>query len=185
MKELKDIIRKDYFRYYGVRHVGFLSKLRLYGWHYTRIWRKAHYYKMNNRIMYLFYGSLLMRLTTKYGFQIGVDASIGPGLYIGHFGSVIVNEHAVIGKNCNLAPGVVIGQQNRGEKKGAPVIGDQVWIGCNAVVVGNIKIGNNVLIAPGAYVNFDVQDNSIVIGNPGTICTAQNAVEHYINNVVE
>ena len=39
----------------------------------------------------------------------------------------------------------------------------------NAVIIGNCKIGNNVLIAPGAFVNFDVPDNSIVIGNPGKI----------------
>ena len=39
----------------------------------------------------------------------------------------------------------------------------------NSIIIGNCKIGNNVLIAPGAFVNFDVPDNSIVIGNPGKI----------------
>lgn len=41
----------------------------------------------------------------------------------------------------------------------------------NSIIVGGVTIGNNVLIAPGAFINFDVPDNSIVIGNPGKIIT--------------
>ncbi len=52
-----------------------------------------------------------------------------------------------------------------------PTIGDEVWIGANAVIVGGITIGNNVLIAPNAYVNTDVSSGSVVIvmGNPAQI----------------
>lgn len=50
-------------------------------------------------------------------------------------------------------------------------ISDNVIINANAVVVGGVKIGNNVLVAPNAFVNFDVPDDSIVIGNPGRIIT--------------
>jgi serine O-acetyltransferase len=124
----------------------------------------------------------LRRYTYKYGFQIG--GSIGQGFYIGHFGTIIVSVNAVIGKNCNIAPGVTIGASRRGEKKGAPVLGDYVWIGTNAVLVGAIKIGSDVLIAPGAYVNFDVPDHSIVMGNPGKIIAREKATEGYINNVL-
>ena len=49
---------------------------------------------------------------------------------------------------------------------------------------GNINIGNNVLIAPGAYVNFDVPDGSIVIGNPGLIRRSPGATLNYINNTI-
>lgn len=117
---------------------------------------------------------------SKYGFQIG--GKIGPGLYIGHFGTIIVNEAAIIGRNCNISPGVTIGVTRRGSKMGTPVIGNEVWIGTNAIIVGRIFIGNNVLIAPGSYVNFDVPDNSIVIGNPGIIKNSLKATEGYINN---
>lgn len=58
-----------------------------------------------------------------------------------------------------------------GRNKGVPHIGDNVIINANAVVVGGVKIGNNVLVAPNAFVNFDVPDDSIVIGNPGRIIT--------------
>ena len=53
-------------------------------------------------------------------------------------------------------------------------------VGINSTIVGNIKIGNNVLIAPNAVVNFDVPDNSVVIGNPGVIHHKENATEGYI-----
>ena len=48
-----------------------------------------------------------------------------------------------------------------------------------------IKIGNNVLIAPNAYVNFDVPDNSVVVGNPAQITPKDNATEDYINKKIE
>ena len=89
-----------------------------------------------------------------------------------------------IGKNCNIAQGVTIGQQNRGKKAGYPTIGNEVWIGTNAVIVGNIHIGNNVLIAPNSYVNFDVPDNSIVIGNPAQVISNDEATKDYINNKI-
>jgi serine O-acetyltransferase len=105
-------------------------------------------------------------------------------LHIAHFGTIVVNKATVMGKNCNLSHGVTIGQANRGEKKGVPLIGDFVWIGTGAVVVGNVTIGSNVLIAPNTYVNMDVPDNSIVIGNPAKIISRENPTEGYINNVL-
>ena len=101
-----------------------------------------------------------------------------------HNGRIIINSKATIGKNCNIATGVTIGQENRGRREGAPVIGDSVWIGTNAVIVGNITIGKDVLIAPLSYVNFDVPDHSIVIGNPGKIIPKDNATMNYINRKV-
>jgi serine O-acetyltransferase len=59
-----------------------------------------------------------------------------------------------------------------------------VWIGANAVIVGGITIGSNVLIAPNSYVNFDVPANSVVVGNPGAIYATERATEAYINNKI-
>jgi serine O-acetyltransferase len=120
----------------------------------------------------------------KYGFQIPISTSIGPGFYIGHFGIIVINENAKIGKNCNVAHGVTIGQANRGMMRGCPVIGDKVWIGTGAVIVGRVSIGSNVLIAPNSFVNFNVPDNSVVLGNPGKIISKTNATEGYINSIL-
>ena len=91
----------------------------------------------------------------------------------------------LIGKNCNIAKGVTIGQENRGKRKGTPIIGDSVWIGTNAVIVGKIVIGDDVLIAPNAFVNCDVPSHSVVTGNPCTIHHRDNATEAYVERLVE
>ncbi len=120
----------------------------------------------------------------KYGYQIYPETQIGEGFYLGHWGALVINPKTKIGRNCNIAQGVTIAQANRGKNEGVPKIGDEVWIGPNAVIVGNIKIGNNVLIAPNAYVNFDVPENSVVIGNPAQITTNLNATQGYINHKI-
>ena len=81
--------------------------------------------------------------------------------------------------------GATIGWKNRGKRQGAPVIGDCVWIGVNATVVGGITVGDDVLIAPGAYVNCDVPSHSIVLGNPCRVIAREGATEGYINRKVQ
>ena len=123
------------------------------------------------------------RLKVKFGFQIPYTTSIQPGFFLGHFGGIVINKQAKIGRNCNVAQGVTIGQVNRGEKVGCPTIGDRVWIGANAVVVGRIAVGNDVLIGPLTYVNFDVPDSAVVMGNPAKI-VSQSGSAGYNNNLV-
>lgn len=118
----------------------------------------------------------------KYGLEIYSNC-IGDGLYLGHAHNINVHPDARIGNNCNLNKGCTIGRENRGKRNGAPSLGDCVWVGSNAVVVGNISIGNDVLIAPNAYINFDVPDHSICIGNPAKVYHKENATLGYITNI--
>lgn len=103
-------------------------------------------------------------------------------VYIGHPYCITINPQAVIGRNVNIHRGVVIGQENRGKRKGAPTLGDDIWIGINASIVGGVKVGNDVMIAPGAFVNRDVPSHSVVIGNPCIIKHKDHATEGYINH---
>lgn len=178
-----EIFRKDLFRWYGRDK----ESLR------QRIFRPLelkwlYYFRSVNQtrspLMKLYYRLRLGQLAHKTHIQIPPSTRIGEGFYIGHYGRIIINRQAVLGSNINIAPGVTIGQTNRGKKAGVPVIKDNCWIGANAVIVGNVTIGSDVLIAPLAYVNFDVPDHSIVIGNPGRIIPRQNATEGYINRTV-
>ena len=137
-----------------------------------------------NPILRLYYRWRFKLLKEKRGLEIYYGTDIGPGLYLGHVYNITINAACVIGKNCNIHKGVTIGQENRGRRKGTPVIGDCVWIGVNATVVGKIHIGNDVLIAPNSYVNCDVPDHSIVFGNPCVIKHRDNATEDYINNKI-
>ena len=182
--QLNDLIKSDLYRYYGGEKIGLREKSQLFGFKYTKVLRKTHYWKDKNKCLYYLYAYRLSRLQLKYGFQISTSSIIGKGLYIGHFGTVVVNPNAVLGDNVNLSPNVVIGKQNRGNKKGSPCLGDSVWVGSGAKIVGKIVIGDDVLIAPNAYVNFDVPSHSIVIGNPGKIVPRDNATEGYIVNKV-
>ena len=177
-------IRADLYRYGGLKgRKGFLKGLSIPGFRFTYFMRKTAQSRRRS-LPWLFYSLMARRYKFKYGFQIPTSTSIGEGLYIGHFGTVVINAKAVIGKNCNLAHGVTIGQANRGKNKGVPQIGDNVWIGTGAVIVGSISIGNNVLIAPNAYVNIDVPENSIALGNPCKLIARENPTEGYINNVL-
>lgn len=149
--------------------------------------RFQYYYRkcqQSTGMLWLVYRALFSICKRKKHIDLYYKTNIGGGLYIGHPYCITINEKAVIGKNVNIHKGVTIGQENRGERKGTPVIGDEVWIGINVTIVGAIHIGNDVLIAPNAFVNCDIPDHSIVFGNPCIIKPKNNATEGYINNKV-
>lgn len=127
----------------------------------------------------------LKMFSERYGLEIQPKTSIGKGFYIGHPFNITINPDVVIGDNVNIHKGVTIGRENRGKRKGAPVIGNEVWIGVNSTIVGSITIGDNVLIAPNSFVNVDVPANSIVFGNPCVIKPSVNATEGYINRKIK
>jgi serine O-acetyltransferase len=178
------VIKADLYRYGGLSGTkGFLKGLRMPGFRFTYLLRKASKCKKYS-FMGLFFHFLISRYSYKYGFQIPSDTEIGEGFYIGHFGTVVINGKARIGRNCTIMHGITIGQANRGKLKGYPTIGDNVWIGTGSVIVGNINIGSNVLIAPNSYVNIDVPDNSLVMGNPCKIVNKENPCDGYINYII-
>lgn len=133
----------------------------------------------------LLYKAVFAYYRNKNLVEMPLDINIGGGLYLGHPYCITINPKVIIGKNCNIHKGVTIGQENRGRRKGTPIIGNEVWIGVNATIVGAIHIGDDVLIAPNTYVNCDIPDHSIVFGNPCIIKPRQCATEGYINNKVE
>lgn len=148
-----------------------------------RFFRRAQ--TCNIPILKLWYRAIYHIIATRRGIEISSHCRIGKGLFLGHVSNITINERAIIGENCNIHKGVTIGQENRGKRKGMPIIGNYVWIGVNATVVGNIIIGDDVLIAPNSFVNVDIPSHSIAIGNPAVIKHRDKATEHYIDNAVE
>ncbi|EOU2001713.1 serine O-acetyltransferase [Clostridium perfringens] len=184
----KNEVMLDLYRYTKKNTITNLLKQIIFnpGFRFIYIFRRFNYHREhNNKLRMIFFKILWKRYRTLYGYEISLNAKIGYGFYINHLGPIVVNPKCIIGKNINIHNGVTLGQENRGKRKGAPFIGDYVWIGANSVIVGNIKIGNNVLIAPNSYVNFDVPENSIVIGNPAKIIKKENATIDYIQNIVK
>lgn len=157
-------------------------KRRNQGYVLRFLWFLRH--AQQNHRFSLFYKMFLRYYRLSYGLEIQPETKIGKGLYLGHAFNITINPKAIIGDNCNIHKGVLIGQENRGKRKGTPIIGNEVWIGINAVIVGNIKIGDDVLIAPNSYVNSDVPSHSVVFGNPCIVKQKDNATEGYINNKV-
>lgn len=179
------LIKADLFRYGGLTGMkGFMKGIFIPGFRFMCILRKISESRRYS-LKWLILTFLKSIYTYKYGFQIPSNTEIGEGFYIGHFGTIVINGKVKIGKNCNIAHCVTIGQANRGKLKGYPTIGDFVWIGTGSVIVGNIKVGSNVLIAPNSFVNHDVPDNSIVLGNPCKIISKENPCDGYICHILE
>lgn len=134
--------------------------------------------------MFPFCKYLLRRYSIKYGFEIPYQCDIQPGLRLIHRGGVIINPLAKIGRNVTILRGCTIGSNRRGKNAGAPTIGDHVWIGANAAIIGKVTIGNDVMIAPNTYINFDVPAHSVCVGNPAQVFSKENATEFYIDNPI-
>lgn len=98
------------------------------------------------------------------GWQLGIH-SIGFGVKIYHWGCMIINGKARIGKNLTIYPGVTVGATNTG----VPTIGDNVFLGLGCKVFGKIHIGDNVVVAPNAVVVKDVPSDSVVAGIPAKV----------------
>lgn len=178
------MIKSDFHRHYASSKPQLFWRKRNVALYCTVIYRKAHFYSkcsgFLNAIRAFYWRYRLNKVSRKYLFQIPYPVTIGYGFNFVHFGRIIVAPDVKIGNNCNVFTGVTIGSTARGPKKGVPTIGNNVWIGPNAVIVGGVTIEDNVLIAANSYVNFDVPANSIVIGNPGKIIAKKNATEGYI-----
>jgi serine O-acetyltransferase len=136
-----------------------------------------------DNIIGAYYRHKLDNIERKTGIHIEGNPNFGRGLIIGHYGRIIINGNAKFGEQIYLTHGVTIGRNAVGKRKGTPVIGNRVRIGTNASIVGNVRIGNDVLIAPNAFVNIDVPDHSVVMGNPCVIHYKENATEGYLGRL--
>lgn len=167
---MNKLIKQDLYRYIGKDCNRFIKQIRyvLFSPGFQYIYFLRHVQLSKNIFSKSFWSVLLKLCSFKFGIQIPAQTKIGAGLRILHFGTIVINPYATIGKNFNISQGALIGNAED-KRKGAPTIGNNVYLTANAIIIGNVKIGNNVLIAPGAFVNFDVPDNSIVVGNPGKI----------------
>lgn len=119
----------------------------------------------------------LIEITT--GISIPYSVSIGHSFYIGHFGGIIINAKSVIGNNCNISQGVTIGVSGRENSRGVPVIGDNIYIGANAVIAGKISIGNDCVIAANSLVVNTFEAGVTLVGVPAKIVN-HNSSKGYI-----
>ncbi len=171
-----DINRWVYLSGGGLRIIHFIRNQGLWA---CAEYRYSHWVHHHVRIpiirqimkLFGFFWHKFIQITT--GIDIPETTVIGKGLYIGHFGTIIVSPLAVLGENCNLSQDVTIGMSGRGEKRGAPVIGDRVYFGAGCRVIGPIKIGNDVAIGANAVVTKDLPNNAVAVGIPAKVISLE------------
>ena len=103
------------------------------------------------------------------GCDIHPGATIGRKFFVDHATGVIIGETTIIGDNVSVYQGVTLGGVSTAKGKRHPTIGNHVVIGCNAAILGDIKIGNNVRVGAGSVVLKDIPDDCTVVGVPGRI----------------
>lgn len=130
-----------------------------------KIYYKIARFLYKNRLYYL---SRVVQNRGKRitGIEIHPMATIGKNLFIDHGMGVVIGETAVIGDDVIIYHGVTLGATGKDKSKRHPTIGNNVLIGANASVLGNITIGDNVKIGAGAVVLKDVKENTTVVGVP-------------------
>lgn len=187
LSELRHIIQMDLGRYSVKKKFSFGLFLKYFylqvapGIKFSVIFRSCQYFRRRNRLLFYFFYWWLRRIKYKYGFDISYRAKIGKGLYIGHFGGIVIHGDAEIGEFCNLSQGMTIGVLVRGGKAGVPKIGDRVFMGPGCAILGGIIIGDDVLIGTNAVVMFDCPNESVVASPMASIISDKGSRDYIVN----
>lgn len=112
------------------------------------------------------------------GIYIPNRCEIEEGLYIGHFGTTIFPSQGRLGRNCTVSHGATLGIAGKEENRGAPILGDRVWVGPHAILIGKITVGDDALIGAGAVVLRSVPARAVVLGNPARVVSYEGSFDH-------
>ncbi|MEP6633294.1 MAG: serine acetyltransferase [Luteimonas sp.] len=167
-----DYLREDFERYrYKWRSLGpRLAPLRAcfsYGliatcvYRYGRWTRKIRpwWLSLPFKALYL---PLKISVELGLGIDISLNARIGPGLFIGHFGGIFL--HCDAGKHLSVGQGVTLGYKGAGKSDGWPELGDDIYIGAGAKIIGHVRIGDGSVIGANTVVTKDVPAGMRVVG---------------------
>lgn len=141
-------------------------------WQFQIYLRKAEYYcSRPNKLVRLLVGNYWKLKAYRYGEKCGYSIPLGvfgPGLVLGHVGTIVVNGGAKFGSNARIQAGVNIGAFSKFNENwtedSCPTFGDNIYIGPGAKVFGKIEIGDNVAIGANAVVSKSVPSRSTVVG---------------------
>ena len=127
-----------------------------------RLWRGSLFHR--------FIAKVLRKISfLTFHIEIHPQAEIGEYLHIAHIGHVVIGKGAKIGNNVTMLHFTTLGTAGSGKRRGYPTVGDNVYIGVNAALIGKITVGNNVTIGPSSVVTMNVPDLAICIGNPARV----------------
>lgn len=165
------ILREDFRRYLRPWHhvprwQGVPRALLTYGFLAVCVYRYGRWMRTLPRglaipLKVIYY---LLKVPTELllGIHISLDSNIGPGLYIGHFGGIFLVGDA--GRNLSVGQGVTIGYKGAGKSRGLPVLGDDVYVGVGAKIIGDIRIGDGAVIGANTVVTKNIPPRTRVVG---------------------
>ena len=156
-------------------------------WRFEILLRKTEFYvNCKKTFVGKIFGKVLQFLyykkRLKYNTYIPLNV-FGPGLSIAHIGSIIVNGNAKVGENCRIQDSVTIGATN-GESD-APVIGNNVFIGSGARIIGKVNIASDIAIGANAVVVKDFNKSGITIGGVPAKKISDNNSHSNLNKCLE
>ena len=169
------LFKQDFLRTYELTRGNMISRVlacyRAPGVHAIAVYRFGQWLKKGNVALRILlepiYLILVHRIRSKWGIEISRSAEIGAGFYIGHYGGITISGLSRIGKNVKVSQLVTIGVSGQGEKRGAPTIGDNVYIAPGARLFGRIHVGRNARVGANAVIYKDIPDNATVVLDPG------------------
>lgn len=113
------------------------------------------------------YGLFFFLVLITSGIRLNREVKIGKGLHLIHSGNIQIHPRTIIGDYCGIQQDVTLGTAM--ERKGAPIIGNNVYIGKGAAILGHVTIGDGARIAANSLVIADVPPNTTAIGVPARI----------------
>lgn len=148
-----------------------MSKIVYYLYLLARILNKIHIPVLPQIIQFL--------IRIVFGCYIPYTAKIGKNTIFAYGGiGIVIHTRCVIGENCVIGSGVTLGGTNH--KYEVPQVGNNVYIGSGAKIIGPVKIGNNVVIGANAVVTKDIPDNTLAVGIPARIIKENINIKNYI-----
>lgn len=153
-------------------------------WKFQIIYRKYEYARnCLTKKIHLPYLILIKYLFNKFSVKLGFSIPINTieeGLSIAHYGTIVINSNSQIGKNCRIQEGVTIGATSG--QKNAPKIGNNVFIGSGAKIIGNIEIADDIAIGAGSVVVKSYYEKGITIAGVPAIKVSNNNSHKNINS---
>lgn len=155
-------------------------------WTFLRLMRKCEYYEncrkdLEGRLYAKYLKYRYVVLSQRLGFSIGFN-TCGPGLCIEHYGCVIINQHARLGANCRIIGNAVVGATADDK---VPVIGNNVFIGFGAAIIGDVTVADGVAIGANAVVSRSVTTPDVTVGGiPASIISPRGSAQ-YIRKATE
>ena len=165
-EDLKYYLEEDRKAYHKEKLTGLKAYIRDiafhdYNYEYIKNLRKWEYQLNTGGMLQYFYAWRCEKIKSKCGIDLQPNV-VGPSIHIVH-GKVVINAFAKIGYNCKILSDVTVGVSEKKRQEGAPIIGNSVFIGTGAKIIGKVVIADNVVIGENAVVTKSILESGITV----------------------